>query len=81
MVKPFSTEIEPETAIIVGVVLPNQTELQVKEYLDRRKTCDVIIFGRGGGYRRQDFFFTKVAASFVKDVHRCGQDCRNPSIS
>ena len=34
MVKPFSTEIEPETAIIVGVVLPNQTELQVKEYLD-----------------------------------------------
>ncbi|MBR4497073.1 MAG: GTPase HflX [Bacteroidales bacterium] len=34
MVEPFSTEIEPETAVIVGVMLPNQTELQVREYLD-----------------------------------------------
>ena len=34
MVKPFSTEIEPETAIIVGVILHDQTELQVQEYLD-----------------------------------------------
>ena len=34
MVTPFSTEIEPEKAIIVGVQLPNQTELQVREYLD-----------------------------------------------
>lgn len=34
MPEPFSTEIEPETAIIVGVMLPNQTELQVREYLD-----------------------------------------------
>ncbi|MBO7124474.1 MAG: GTPase HflX [Bacteroidales bacterium] len=34
MVTPFSTEIEPEKAIIVGVMLPNQTELQVREYLD-----------------------------------------------
>ena len=34
MVEPFSTEIEPETAVIVGVMLPNQTESQVREYLD-----------------------------------------------
>lgn len=34
MVEPFSTEIEPETAVIVGVMLPNQTEMQVREYLD-----------------------------------------------
>jgi GTP-binding protein HflX len=34
MVTPFSTEIEPEKAIIVGVMLPSQTELQVREYLD-----------------------------------------------
>lgn len=34
MVEPFSTEIEQETAIIVGVMLSNQTEMQVKEYLD-----------------------------------------------
>ena len=34
MVKPFSTEIEPETAIIVGVILHDQTELQEQEYLD-----------------------------------------------
>lgn len=34
MPEPFSTEIQPDTAIIVGVMLPNQTELQVREYLD-----------------------------------------------
>ncbi len=34
MTEPFSTEPVAETAIIVGVMLPNQTELQVKEYLD-----------------------------------------------
>ena len=34
MVTPFSTETEPETAIIVGVILHDQTELQVQEYLD-----------------------------------------------
>lgn len=34
MVIPFSTEIEPEKAIIVGVQLPSQSELQVREYLD-----------------------------------------------
>lgn len=34
MPEPFSTEIQPETAIIVGVMLSNQTELQVREYLD-----------------------------------------------
>ena len=34
MVIPFSTEIEPENAIIVGVMLCDQTELQVQEYLD-----------------------------------------------
>src|SRR5574344_393433 len=34
MVTPFSTETEPETAIIVGVILHDQTEMQVQEYLD-----------------------------------------------
>ncbi len=34
MPEPFSTEIQPETAIIVGVMTSNQTELQVREYLD-----------------------------------------------
>lgn len=34
MPEPFSTEIQPDTAIIVGVMLSNQTELQVREYLD-----------------------------------------------
>ena len=76
MVKPFSTEIEPETAIIVGVVLPNQTELQVKEYLD-----ELAFLAETAGIVVKTSFFAKVAASFVKDVHRCGQDCRNPSIS
>ena len=34
MVEPFSTEIVPETAVIVGIMLPSQTEMQVREYLD-----------------------------------------------
>lgn len=47
MVTPFSTEIEPEKAIIVGVMLPNQTELQVREYLDElaflAETAGIIV--------------------------------------
>ncbi|MCQ2959839.1 MAG: GTPase HflX [Bacteroidales bacterium] len=47
MVEPFSTEIEQETAIIVGVMLPSQTELQVKEYLDElaflAETAGIIV--------------------------------------
>lgn len=34
MTEPFSTEIQPDTAIIVGLQLPSQTDVQVKEYLD-----------------------------------------------
>lgn len=34
MTEPFSTEIQPDTAIIVGLQLPSQTDGQVKEYLD-----------------------------------------------
>lgn len=34
MPEPFSTEIQPDTAIIVGVMTSNQTELQVREYLE-----------------------------------------------
>ncbi len=47
MVEPISTEIQPETAIIVGVQLPSQTELQVKEYLDElaflAETAGIIV--------------------------------------
>lgn len=47
MVEPFSTEIEPETAVIVGVMLPSQTEMQVREYLDElaflAETAGVIV--------------------------------------
>lgn len=34
MTEPFSTEIQPDNAIIVGLQLPSQTDVQVKEYLD-----------------------------------------------
>lgn len=34
MTEPFSTEIQPDTAIIIGLQLPSQTDGQVKEYLD-----------------------------------------------
>lgn len=47
MVEPISTEIEPETAIIVGIMLPNQTESQVTEYLDElaflAETAGIIV--------------------------------------
>jgi len=47
MVEPISTEIQPETAIIVGVQLPSQTELQVREYLDElaflAETAGIIV--------------------------------------
>ncbi len=61
MVEPFSTEIEPETAVIVGVMLPNQTELQVREYLD-----ELAFLAETAGIVVQKHFLQKLPQAISK---------------
>ena len=61
MVEPFSTEIEPETAVIVGVMLPNQTELQVREYLD-----ELAFLAETAGIVVQKQFLQKLPQAILK---------------
>lgn len=64
MLKPFPTEIEPETAIIVGVMLRDQTELQVQEYLD-----ELAFLAETAGIVVKKIFFAEIASNNFAHIY------------